>query len=128
MRAFMSDFGQLSPVVIGVLTHEDLVFWIATEAGAIAAATLTRPLRFADGTTRGGVDELLLAPQRRNRGIGRKLMEYWVACSARARASGWQLVVGWPCRSRAAWPRGAWRCLPSWHGQPRALPGWRCPG
>jgi ribosomal protein S18 acetylase RimI-like enzyme len=93
VRVFLSDFGQLSAVAIGVLRHEDLVFWIATEASAIVAAILPRPLPFADGTTRGGVDELLVAPQRRNRGVGRKLMKLAEAHYRRMGALGMSLVV-----------------------------------
>lgn len=93
VRAFLADFGQLSPVEIGVLGHADLMFWIAIEAGGIVAAILTRPLPFADGTVRGGVDELLVAPQRRKQGIGRRLMELAEDHYRSTGATGMSLVV-----------------------------------
>lgn len=93
VRAFLAVNGQLTPVALGVLAHADLVFWIAIDAGAIVAAILTRSLPLADGTTRGGIDELLVAPERRNRGIGRRLMELAEAYYRSKGATGMLLTV-----------------------------------
>jgi ribosomal protein S18 acetylase RimI-like enzyme len=93
VQTFLAEEGELSPVAIGVLAHADLVFWIAVEAGETVATILTRPLPFADGSMRGGADQLVVAAHRRNQGIGRRLMELAEGYYRSRGAIGMSLVV-----------------------------------
>ena len=89
---FRAD-GELSFVAIGVLAHDDLVFWLAGDRGRLVGVILTRPLPSEAGPRYGGVDELLVVAGHRRKGIGRHLMDLAEAHYRAAGLAGMQLVV-----------------------------------
>ena len=93
VRAFLAAEGELSPVTIGSLAQDDLVFWLAIDGTELLGAILTRPQPYADGKIRGGVDELAVAASRRNQGIGRRLMELAETHYRDEKATGMLLTV-----------------------------------
>ncbi len=93
LRRLFADERELSSYATDTLDAPDLVAWVAFAGKEVAGAILTRPLRAADGTKLGGVDELLVAGQYQGRGIGRRLMELAEAHYLASGAGGMQLTV-----------------------------------
>jgi ribosomal protein S18 acetylase RimI-like enzyme len=85
--------GELSSVAIGVLAHDDLVFWLALDGDELVGVVLTRPLPSETRPRYGGVDELLVARTHRRLGVGRHLMELSEAHYREEGLDGLQLVV-----------------------------------
>ena len=93
IKALFRLDGALSSVAIGVLEHSDLVCWLASNQGRLVGVILTRPLPGESGPRYGGVDELLVAPDHRRLGIGRRLMDLAESHYRSLGLDGMQLVV-----------------------------------